>query len=76
MHDVTIKNLIDQYVDQSKEISKLEHSKELKKELILNYLKQFPTLRLHGYKHHIAISKIDRYSPIDTEKMSLILKQL
>lgn len=76
MHDVTIKNLIDQYVDQSKEISKLEHSKELKKELILNYLKQFPTLRLHGNKYHIAISKIDRYSPVDTEKMSLILKQL
>lgn len=76
LQDTTIKNIIDEYVQQSQQIKKLKYSKEYKKQLIISYLKQFPTLRLHGHKHRISIGTVDTYQIQDHEKASQILDQL
>jgi hypothetical protein len=76
LQESTIKHIVDTYVRQSKEITKLQYQKEQMRTLILSYLKQFPTLRLYGHQHRITITQMQSYTPSDQNGLKEILHRL
>ncbi len=72
----TVKGLVDEYVELSKQESQAKRDKELIKSLLINYLEQHDLLKLFGNTGKISASKQENISIEDKEKIKQILNEL
>lgn len=72
----TVKGLVDEYVNLSKQESQAKHDKDLIKVLLIEYLEQHDLLKLFGTTGKISASKAENISIEDKEKVKNILGEL
>ena len=72
----TIKGLVDEYVELSKQESQAKHDKDLIKSILIEYLEEHNLLKLFGNTGKISASMQENISIEDKEKVKQILNEL
>ena len=72
----TVKGLVDEYVELSKQESQAKRDKDLIKNILIEYLEEHDLLKLFGNTGKISASKMENISVEDKEKVKQILQEL
>lgn len=72
----TVKGLVDEYVELSKQESQAKRDKDLIKNILVEYLEEHNLLKLFGHTGKISASKTENISVEDKEKVKQILQEL
>lgn len=72
----TVKGLVDEYVELSKQESQAKRDKDLIKNILIEYLEEHDLLKLFGNTGKISASKMENISIEDKEKVKQILQEL
>lgn len=72
----TVKGLVDEYVELSKQESQAKRDKDLIKSILVEYIEEHDLLKLFGNTGKISASKTENISVEDKEKVKQILQEL
>jgi hypothetical protein len=72
----TVKGLVDEYVELSKQESQAKRDKDLIKSILVEYLEEHNLLKLFGNTGKISASQAENISIEDKEKVKIILGEL
>lgn len=72
----TVKGLVDEYVELSKQESQAKRDKDLIKSILVEYIEEHDLLKLFGNTGKISASKMENISIEDKEKVKQILQEL
>lgn len=72
----TVKGLVDEYVELSKQESQAKRDKDLIKSILVEYIEEHDLLKLFGNTGKISASKTENISIEDKEKVKQILQEL
>lgn len=72
----TVKGLVDEYVDLSKQESQAKRDKDLIKNILIEYIEEHNFLKLFGNTGKISASQSENIKIEDKEKVKVILREL